>query len=75
LVYCRVIYTEYFQENTALDSATLFSHPAKQMTNRQKKTVALQAINKKASVTEVAKQRGVSRKIVNLHLKLTQYLH
>lgn len=48
-----------------MESATLISHPAKQMTALQKKNVALQVINNKFSVSDIAKKHNVSRKFVH----------
>lgn len=47
-----------------MENAKIISHPAKQMTDLQKKHVALQVINKKAPVTEIAKSHNVSRQFV-----------
>ena len=48
-----------------MEIAKIIPHPAKQMTNQQKKRCALQAMNNDATVTKIAKQHKVSRKFVN----------
>ncbi len=48
-----------------MDSAEIVSYPAKQMTNKERKHIAMQVINNKASVTDIAKQRIVSRKFIH----------
>ena len=49
-----------------MDSATIISHSAKQMTNQQKKNIALQVISNKTTVTEIAVRGNVSCKFVYL---------
>ena len=47
-----------------MKSAEVVSMPAQQMSNQQRKDIALQVIRKKATVTDIAKNHGVSRKFV-----------
>jgi len=47
-----------------LPSAQIVSLSAQQMTNQQRKDIALQVISNKASVTDIANHHGVSRKFV-----------
>ena len=48
-----------------MDNASIIARPAQQMTNQQRERCALQVLNNKATVTEIAERYQVSRQFIS----------